>query len=395
MKIFTKQFMQDPYLELAHLRSEHAAVPVENNGFRMWVVTRYDDVRNILADRAVGKDLVKHRRRIVQQTVVREDRRAKLPRALGRSMLDQDGSDHRRLRGLVTRYFTPKQLDAFRPRIEAAADRLLDSLPVGEPVDFITAYARPFSADCVSELLGVPEGSRDGFPEWDNAILTGTSIEEIEEAGRKIYDFANQMIELKRAEPQDDIITELVRAGANGALDDIELVSMVVLMLVAGLEPASALSSGMLILLNHPDQLSALRAEPALLPDAVDEILRYETPFRMLTPRRLDEPMYLDGVTIPAGELLLICTGSANRDPDRFADPDRFDIRRCPKGHLGFSHGAHKCLGSALGKMESAIGLEKLLTRFREIKLAVPPDSVAWRPGTSMRRLHSLPLIMR
>jgi cytochrome P450 len=394
VKLVTRDFMHDPYPALASLRETRAAAPVENNGFRMWVVTRYEDARTVLADPTLQRDLVKNRHDVVRRNLIRPERRPKLPRELRRSMLDQDGADHRRLRGLVSKFFSPKRLDALRPRIERVADELLDRIPTGRPIDLVEEYARPLPATCLADLLGVPDHAREAFPAWETAILTAPSVEQVEEAGRQLYAFASEVIELKRAEPRDDLFTELVQAGNDGRLADVELISMITLLLIAGLEPTTAIGSGVLTLIQHPAQLAALRADRSRLSECVEEILRYETPFRMLTPRYLDHPVQLGDVTVPAGELILVSTGAANRDPSKFADPDTFDIGRCPRGHLGFSHGNHRCLGAELGRLETVIGLDKLLARFSDIRLVVDPKDVQWRPGIFMRRLDRLPVIL-
>jgi cytochrome P450 len=224
--------------------------------------------------------------------------------------------------------------------------------------------------------------------------LTAPSIEEVESAGRHLHEFALEVIELKRTAPADDLFTYLVRAEQDGVLDRMELMSMITLLLIAGLEPTSVIGSGVLTLVSHPGQLAILLADPALMADSVEEILRYETPFRMLTPRYLDHPLELENVTIPAGELILVSTGAANRDPGAFADPDRFDVTRCPKGHLGFSHGKHRCLGAELGRLETTIALDRLFRRFPDMRLVTGPDQVTWRPGIFMRRLDSLSVLL-
>ncbi len=394
IRLLSRPFMADPYPALADLREHHAAVPVENGGFRMWLITRYDDARTLLADTSLSVDLVKHRHRVVAQNLLDIERRPKLPREIRRSMLQQDGVDHRRLRGIVAKYFTPAQLVASKPRIERLADDLLDDLPTNVPIDIVSRYARPLAITVISELLGVPEGVRDTYPEWETALLTAPTKSEIEDAALLLQKFAGDMITLKREQPSDDVFSELVRAGAAGQLDDSELVSMIMLLANAGLEPANAISSGVLTLLNNPRELARLREDPGLMAACVEEILRFETPLRMLTPRFTDHPVELDGVTIPAGELLMISAGSANRDPARFADPDQFDITRDTRGHLGFSHGSHRCLGAELGRLETTIALTALFARFPDVRLASSADDLKWRPGMFLRRLDSLPVVL-
>jgi cytochrome P450 len=392
MKLVTRRFMHDPYPMLTELREAGPATVVENNGFRMWVVTRYRDVVRILADPAFGKDIVGRRRQVVAQCMVRPERRARLPHASRRSALDRDGEDHRRLRAVLGFMFSPTRLADYRPRITRIAGDLLDRIPTGGPVDLIARFARPLSATFISDVLGVPEGERDGFPLWETAMLTAPVVKEIEEAGQNLYEFALRMIDLKRREPGDDVFTRLLRLhDDDGTLDDDELASTYIVLLVGGSEPTSAIGNGLWLLLSNPDQLATLRADPGLLAGCVEEILRYESPFRMLPPRISDRPLELDGVTIPPGEMILVSIAAANRDPDRFADPDRFDLTHVAKGHLGFGHGAHRCIGAELGRLETTIALRAFLDRFPASRLAVAADEVQWRPGTFMRRLDNLP----
>ncbi|MEU0156624.1 cytochrome P450 family protein [Micromonospora fulviviridis] len=395
VRLLTRSFMADPYPALAHLREDHAAVPVENGGFRMWLITRYDDARTLLADPSLSLDLVKHRHRILEQDLVDIERRPKLPRELRRAMLDYDGADHRRTRRVVAKHFAPSQLATSKPRIERLADDLLNDLPANVPIDIVARYARPLSVAFISDLLGVPEGAREEFAVWEMALLTAPSKSEVEHAGRQLHKFADEMVALKHEQPRDDLITEIVRAGAAGLLDDAEMVSMITMLMIAGLEPASAISSGVLALLENPRELTRLRENPDLMAACVEEVLRFESPFRMLTPRFIDHPVELAGITIPAGELLLISAGAANRDPSRFPDPNQFDITRDTKGHLGFSHGSHRCLGAELGRMQTTVALTRLFARFPDTEMAIMADTVEWRPGMFMRRLHSLPVILR
>lgn len=394
VKLITRAFMQDPYPALAALRGDQAATPIENNGLRMWVVGRYDDARSILADPNLKKDLVVKRKEILQQSLVRPERRPRLPLAIRRNMLDRDEPDHTRLRGLLARFFTSAQVQRLRPTIERLADGLLSDLPAERPIDLMAEFARPLSVTIISDLLGVPPEDRADFPTWENDILTSPDLPQIEHAGVALVEFANKLLDRKRSDPGDDLLTSLLADHHNGALDDVELISMVTLMLIAGMEPGSALGNGVFTLLRHPDQLAALIADPALLPACVDEILRFESPFRMLTPRFSECPLHLDGVTIPANELILVSTAAANRDPARFDNPEQFDITRAATGHLGFGRGTHRCLGAQLGSMELEIALAALFERFPHITLENPAESVTWRPGMFMRRLHKLPVVL-
>jgi cytochrome P450 len=394
-RLATKQFMHDPYPMLASIRDTGPAVVVENRGFRMWVITRYEDGRRILADSTFCKDIVLHRKKVVAQNLERATGSVHLPHASRRSVLDRDGADHRRLRSLLSGTFTASRLAEYRPHVERLAHELLDRLAPGSHVDVIAEFARPLSATFIADLVGLPEDERNGFPIWENAMLTGSSNEEVTDGGQQLYELALRMIELKRREPEDDLYTQLLRAhDEDGLLDDDELASMYIVLLVGGSEPTSAIGNGLLLLLSHPDALARIREDPCLIPGCVEEILRYESPFRLLPPRFSDHPLELDGITVPAGELILISPAAANRDPLRFPDPDCFDLERNPKGHLGFGHGAHYCLGAELGRLETTIALRAFTARFPNSRLDIQPEQADWRPGTFMRRLDTLPVTL-
>jgi cytochrome P450 PksS len=359
----------------------------------MWVVTRYDDARMILNDRAFGKDLVKVRDTI-KHCLVRPEKHAKLPRPLRRSMFEQDGATHRRLRGLLNNVFTRERMSESRPQVERIADELLDGLAVGEPVDLVRSFTRPLATNFLSDLVGVPKGSRDQFPDWENSILTATSAEEASEAGRLMYAFCREMVELKRAQPRDDLFTRLVEAEREGKLDEEELVATVFLLLIGGVEPTSAIANATFTLLTHPAELARLLDDPSLLPGCVEEVLRYETSFRILPPRHCPHAVQLDGVTIPAHELVIVANSAANRDPSVFENPHTFDITRPSRRHLAFGYGPHRCLGAELGRLEMTVALGKLFERFPHTRLAEPADKLRWRPATFLRRLESLPVLL-
>jgi cytochrome P450 PksS len=393
VKLISRSFMQRPYEALAEMRESRAATPIENNGMRMWVVGRYEDARTVLADSSLKKDLVVKRKEILQQSMVRPERRPRLPLEIRRNMLDRDEPDHLRLRGLLAKSFTSANVERLRPKIQEVAAQLLNVIPVGRPIDLINEFTRPLSVTIIADLLGVPPEDRAGFPTWENDILTSPDIPMIEEAGAELVTFAQRMIERRRAEPDDGMISGLIDDHTRGELDEVELISMVTLMLIAGMEPGSAISNGVFTLLGQREQLDALIDCMDLLPGCIDEILRYESPFRMLTPRYSGCPMELGGTTIPANELILVSVAAANRDPSHFIDPNRFDIARTTKGHLGFGRGNHRCLGAQLGWQEMEIALTALLTRF-DIELACDPGDVQWRTGMFMRRLDALPVVL-
>lgn len=393
-KLITRQFMRDPYPILSELRISRAATPIETNGFRMWLITRYADARRLLADPVLGKDLVAVKEKI-EHCLVHPEKHGTLPRPLRRSMFEQDGENHRRLRRLISHVFTPKNIERLAPKIKRIADEMLAELPTGEPIDLFGAYIRPFVTTVLSDLLGVPPGSRDDFYDWANGTMTATTPQAGSEAGRRMYAFCHEMVELKRREPRDDLFTELVEMERAGSMDFEEVVATMFLLLVGGTEPASAAANGVLTLLTHPDQLAKVLADPTLWQDCVEEILRYETSFRILPPRHCPVAVELDDVTIPPNELIIVANSSANRDPAQFDRADEFDIARKSRDHFAFGHGPHKCIGAALGKLEVGTALSMLFARFPRTILAASPEELNWLPATFLRRLSSLPVVLR
>lgn len=391
VELISRPFMQDPYPHLAKLRESLPAAVLEAGGFRMWLITRYEDVRRILADPDVCKDMVGRRREIVKQSLVDATRHVRLPHESRRSVLDRDGDDHRRLRSALTPMFRPENLAGLRDGIEARAEELLDALPLTEPVELLTAYVRPLVAGVIADIVGVPADERAMFPLWETAMLTSLKNEDVAEAGRALYGFALRMIELKRTAPSDDVYTWLLGQHDEGILDFDELASTVALLLFAGSEPAAVITTGISTVLRHPDQLAILLAEPELWPRCVEEVMRYEPPFRMLPPRFSPKDTQVAGTNVPPMELLLLSPAAANRDAERFSNPDEFDVRRDTRGHLGFGHGSHRCPGAELGRMETLIALRAFFTRFPHARVLEEPS---WRPGLFMRRLHSLPVLL-
>ncbi|AHH99153.1 hypothetical protein KALB_5792 [Kutzneria albida DSM 43870] len=394
-RLSMQSLMTDPYRILARFREQAPAVAVEHTGYRMWLVTRYEDVRRILADTSVIRDFVANQHRINTNSRVRPVSQAHLVDASRRSFFERDGADHRRLRGFVNDVFTPDRLAQLRVEVEQLVERLLDTLPVGEPVDLMTAYAYPIAMTVIGDLAGVPSQPRKNIPVWICEMITSPVISEIEHGANQLHAFSVEMAALKRAEPGQDLFTDLLQVRERELMTEDELTSIYLLFLVAGTEAASAIGNGLLTLLRHRDQLDELLATGDSFADAVEEILRFESPFRLMGPRLSTRPVALDGPTIPAGELILLSPGAANHDPLRFPNPDEFDVRRRPSGHLGFGHGPHHCLGYALGRLETTTALRQLFRRYPNTELVHSQRPADWRPGKFMRRLNTLAVILR
>jgi cytochrome P450 len=390
-------YFQSPSRFFAHLRETRpvAAVQMPERG-RMWVVTRYADVRAGLADPRLAKDLSHWPtgpRTWPSQAV-----------NLHAHMLHRDPPDHTRLRGLMQKAFTPRRIALLRPRTVEITAALLDDMASaggdGGAVDLLTRFARPLPITVLCELLGVPEGDRAWI---EIAVVAYDDRKDRERITRELAAYFTDLISAKRAGPRDDLISALVRVrdenepagdgGATGALTDAELLSGVFQLVMAGFDTTvNLIASGTLALLTHPEQMTRLREEPSLLPGAVEELLRYTNPLNHATDRFTTTDVTIGDVTIPAGEWVVLATSSANGDPRRFSDPDRLDPGREPGGHVSFGHGIHYCLGAPLARMEAEVAFGALLKHFPRLSLAAEPEELRWRPGSLMHGLEALPV---
>ncbi len=389
-----EDYVRDPYAIVRRLREEAPVQPVRlPSGLRSWLVTRYADARAALADPRLGKDSAR-----MDDLFDRHSEEPRLhagePSVLNQHMLNSDPPDHERLRRLVNKAFTSRKIQQMRPRVQQITDELLAAVADGGDVDLLDVFAFPLPITVICELLGVPTDERDAFREWSNLLISGGVREEMVAAEQAMTDYLAALVASKRADPGEDMMSALVQArDAGDALTEHELVAMAFLLLVAGHETTvNLIGNGMLSLLNNPGQLAELRADLSLLPAAIEEFLRYQGPLNHATFRFTLEPVEIGGVSIPADEFVIVSLLSANRDPNRFAEPDTFDIHRETTGHMAFGHGIHYCLGAPLARLEAEIAFTALLTRFDEITLAVGPEDVRWRPGTLIRGLERLPV---
>ncbi|WP_432094777.1 cytochrome P450 family protein [Streptomyces sp. bgisy100] len=387
---FDTACLKDPYPLYARLRAEHPvhriALP---DGSPVWLVTREADVRAGLADPRLS----------VNKDDSGEGYKGfSLPPALDANLLNIDPDHHLRLRRLISKGFTPRSVEALRERVQATADRLADGLAQriekDGSADIVADYSLPLPLAVIGDLLGVPEADRRPFADRVAEMFTPEHPRQIAEAVEFLHRFLTDLVALRRAEPDGNLLSELIAVRDEGdRLSEDELVSLAFLILMAGSENAQHLiSAGLLALFEHPGQLEALRADPGLLPGAVEEIHRFAMPGQMAIRRFPLETMDVGGVDIPSGDTVLLCLASANRDPDRYPDPDRFDIRREDTGHLSLGHGIHYCLGAPLARMEIGIALDTLLRRFPDLALAGAADELPWRTSFRSRALVSLPV---
>ncbi|MFF3981713.1 cytochrome P450 [Streptomyces sp. NPDC001828] len=383
-----EEFNADPYPTYAKLSAAGPAHLVRTpTGDEVWLVVGHEEARAALADPRLAKDW-----RPLAETGYEE-----LPASS--NMLETDPPQHTRLRKLVAREFTPRRIEALRPRVQEITDRLLDTMLAApsRTADLVDSLAFPLPMTVISELIGVPDLDREAFRVLSNQAVAPLSGDEGAEAVGKIGVYLAGLIEGKRrAAPADDLLSALIRTRDEGGdqLSQDELIGMAFLLLVAGHETTvNLISNGVRALLGHPDQLAALRADfDGLIDGAIEEMLRYEGPVETSTYRFAREPVRIGDALIPAGAPVLVALASAGRDPLRHQDPDRFDIRRAPQGHLAFGHGIHFCLGAPLARMEGRIAVRTLLERAPDLQLDVEAAQLEWLPGMLIRGVRHLPV---
>jgi cytochrome P450 len=353
-------------------------------GTPAWLVTGYAEARAALADPRLGKNMPGW-----------HPEPDSIFAALDVHMLNSDPPDHERLRRLVNKAFTVRRVDRLRPRITEITAGLLDDMSTRNEVDLLASFAFPLPITVICELLGVPVTDRDDFRTWSATIVSNTATPEVFQAhATAMIRYFIALLAVKRHEPADDLLSALISARDEGdRLSENELLSMAFLLLVAGHETTvNLIGNGVLALLLNPAELARLDADPSLIGGAVEELLRYVNPVNNATFRFAAEPVEIGGVRISRGDPVLVALSSANRDPSRFGDPDRLDLGRDSSGHLAFGHGIHYCLGAPLARLEAEIAFSHLLARFGSMRLAVPADSLRWRPSTLIHGLEALPV---
>ncbi|MCF7549787.1 cytochrome P450 [Pseudonocardia sp. WMMC193] len=387
-------FFADPDALYRVLRTEAPVSRVVTTmGLTVWLVTRYADARPALNDARLAKSGSGFATVLEKQGI---ENRARFADSLVGHMLNTDPPDHTRLRKLVSRAFTVRAIAAMRPRLTALAEELADAM-TGDEADLLDAFAFPLPMTVISELLGVPPEHREDFRGWSNTLLSAGEPETRTAAAGAMAQFLSQLVADKAADPGDDMLSAIVRAAEDGdSLSHTEVISMAFLLLVAGHETTvNLIANGMRALLQHPDQAALLRADPTLVPNAVEEFLRYDGPVNLATLRFSTEDVEIGGTTIPAGEVVLVSLIGANRDPERYERPTELDVTRDARGHLAFGYGIHHCLGAPLARLEGEIAFRTLLSRFPAMTLAADPRSLTWRESTLIHGVTSMPVRLR
>ncbi len=390
--VLSREFHDDPYPFYRRLRERD---PVHwSELVHGWVLTRHEDVQSLLRDPRCSAD----RSLLADFDIALEAMGGMGPAGdvLFESMLGKDPPDHTRLRSIVSSAFTPQSIAALRERVEAVAEELLDAASRhAEPIDLVEAIAYPLPVIVIAELLGVPSAHRDRLKRWSDelAVVTDPAVEPraIRRADRAVKEFVEYLrpeIASRRVRPQGDLLSALAQAESEGdRLSDRELIAMCVLLVAAGNETTTNLIGNALVaLLENPDQLGRLRREPALVPAAVEEALRFDSAVQFTT-RVAREDIQLRGRVIRAGDLIMLAVGAANRDADLCTDPERFDVGRSAVRHLAFGYGPHYCLGAPLARLEAEVAIRAVLDRFPRIRLESPPR---WRDTTTLRGPASL-----
>jgi len=387
----TPEGRADPYPIYREIR-ERAPV-FRGETMPLWYVSGYDDCRSLLRDNRFGKGEPRGGGLFEgsEAPVLEGETRA-------RSMLFLNPPDHTRLRGLVSRAFTPRRMEEMRPHVERMVHELLDPIAEAGVADIVEELSYRLPVQVIGEMIGVPSSDHDMMREHIDKLVvtlepsyTPAQAVAAHDSALVVGDYMNSLVEERRRNPGDDLMSALIEArdGAD-QLSDGELVATVILIYAAGFETTTNLISNALwLLLSHGDQLAALRADRTLMPSAIDEVLRYESPVQ-LDGREAFEDIELGGHTVPAGENAITLLGGANRDPATIEDPERFDITRPEIPLISFASGIHYCLGANLARMEGQVAIGGLLDRFDTIDLV--EDEAEWKPGLTLRGLARLPV---
>ncbi|MEV6397559.1 cytochrome P450 [Streptomyces sp. NPDC051907] len=407
-ELFSWEFATDPYPAYAWLR-EHEPVRKTRlpSGVEAWLVTRYADARQALADQRLSKNPVHHAEpaHAKGKTGIPGERKAELMTHL----LNIDPPDHTRLRRLVSKAFTPSRVAEFAPRVQELTDRLIDGFAARGEADLIHEFAFPLPIYAICDLLGVPAEDQDDFRDWAGMMLRHTKASQggprggVARSVKMMRGYLAELIHRKREtlgqEGSDDLISGLIRASDHGEhLTENEAAAMAFILLFAGFETTvNLIGNGVYALLRNPGERDRLQAslaagETGLLASGVEELLRYDGPVEIATWRFATEKLSLGGQRIEAGDPVLVVLAAADRDPERFAEPDALDLSRSDNKHLGYGHGIHYCLGAPLARLEGQTAIATLLRRAPDLRLAGDPDDLRWRGGLIMRGLRTLPV---
>jgi cytochrome P450 len=397
--LYSHEFRRSTHETYARMREESPVhrQPGLDGETPIWFVTRYEDVVALLTDNE--RFVVDPKLALTpEELAALRDGGPEPDHRVNENLLSKDGDDHRRLRRLVTKAFTPRIVEQLRPRIQEIADDLVDRVVDRGRMELVDDFAFPLPITVIAELLGIPAEDQGRFRVWSNTFVLPPITPELQEQAvrhtQEFVEYLDALFARRRAEPAEDLVSALVRAEDEGDhLSENELYSMVVLLIVAGHETTvSLITNAVLALLSNPDQLAELRADLSLLPSTVEELLRYDSPVERAITRLAATDVELGGQPISRGDFVIPVIGAANRDGERFPEADELKLARADNKHVGFGRGPHFCLGAPLARLETEIALETLLRRLPGLRLAISPDDLHWRPIPIFRSLASLPV---
>lgn len=386
-------FKSNPYPAFARLRLEApVSLLSSEQGQQTWLITRYQEAEQVLRDERFVKN---------QANALSAREQNKRPPSAAdlmcMGMVDFDPPDHTRLRSLVGPFFMPRVIERWRERVQQITDELIDAFVEKGSVDLIDALAFPLPLTVISEMLGIPAEDRSALHNWTRLLADAFdhpgTVKNANEPLQAFYNYLPALIQQKRRKPAADLVSHLVQAE-NHQISERELMAMIFLLITAGHDTTDNLiGNGMCALLTHPEQMALLRRDPSLMKTAIEEFLRYYSPFMLATRRWAREEIELCGKLIQRGDQVAIALSAANRDENIFSDPERLNVTRAENHHLAFGKGIHYCIGAPLARLEGQIALSTLLRRLPQLRLQGDVRDLVWRSGSFIIGLSRLPVM--
>lgn len=399
-ELYSKEFRRNSHAVFAQMRAEDPIFKQSglDGETPIWFVTRHADAQQILLD---DKHFVRDAKLVLTPEEVERvfgPLEPQIDRMINNHMLNHDGENHRRLRSIVSKAFTPKVIQGMRRRIEKIAQDLLDNVMPNGQMELVSEYAFPLPITVIAELLGIPLDNQNQFRIWSNAFVRpALTPEEQQESMQLLGEFAGYMQQLvaeRRRQPGSDLLSGLIYAEEGGdRLDESELFSMLILLIVAGHETTvSLIGNSVLALLQHPETLQEIKSNPEFIPAAIEELLRYDSPVERTLTRFVAQDVEIAGNQLKRGDLVIVILGSANRDETQFASAETLDIHRKQNPHIAFGKGVHYCLGAPLARLEGEIALRVLFQRIPDLTLEIPLEDLEWRDVPLFHSLVRLPV---
>jgi cytochrome P450 len=391
------EYRNDPHAVLDDLRARCPVHRDEASG--SFILTRYNDVRPLVSDRSLWRDPIRAEQAAVMSRRFVDDLETETNRGETTSILMLDNPDHERIRQPLAQALYAR-VAKFRSEVERIVDEALDAIDASKPFDLMSKFCVPVPVDAIASILGVDRDRLGDFREWSEGVIQGLNpfrndeqTARMEAAGPALSAYFTETIAARRAQPRDDLISDMARLQAEGApLSDIEVqINLTALLIGGNLTTTDLIGNGVRLLLKNPAELAKLRADPGIINAVVEEILRYEPPVD-ITGRIASEDIEVGGCPVKTSQSMTFSLRAANRDPEVFDDPHRFDVSRKHKPHMAFGGGAHICIGAPLARLEASVALVKLFERFPNLAFADPDAAPIWRTLPFFRGLERLEL---